>query len=1367
MLLRNLLLTLGAAVVALALAGYAAFYTGGITPPGTGPGSGNEPAAQSAENLCVVCIDPGTDPDRLAGRLEALGARLGDPVGDSRWLLRVPQGAEAEVGRVLKGRVETLEAQNRLKLAAGGKSGEERELTVSAFSPGDKEAVAARVKKLGGKVTRGLGESGTTLRVVVPAAAVSDLASLPQVVFVEEYRPPVFLNDRARDITGVSPVAVRDFITARGLTGAGQIVAIADSGLGTGSYADLHPDLANIPGQMPKVIYLESLAGGDKSDPTGHGTHVAGTVAGTGAASGGKFKGVAPGAGIFFQAILGKNGKIDPPADLYALFEPAYAGGARIHVNGWGGETNAYLSSSSQIDRFVRRHPDFTVVFGAGNNGPGPGSLTPEANSKNALVFGASRNARPVFGEQSADPRLMASFSSRGPAADGRIKPDLVAPGTSIVSAKSGLIEGNFPANSAYTRMQGTSMAAAVGGGAVALMREYFIKEEDTASPSAALVKAALINGARPLPGVDRQAQGFGLLDVAGTVTAFKERRFTAAEETGGVAHGASRTYRCRVTGSGAPLKVTLAWTDPQAAPGAQKALVNDLDLVVRGPSGIFYGNDFSREGKRDALNNVEQVVVDNPQPGEYLIEVKGAAVAKNVVPGAARPAQDYALVFGQPLERHIVTAVDGDRLVLDGGGEIDRKNAALAAAVDGKRAGLADVLPGADVYSFTDASGKLRACIYGRTWRAGGVRLLKAGGAPVLVRVSRESREGGYRLAGDSVPVSLNGRPVTDLSRLPVGMSVTASLNPSTQEIWSVEGEYEEIEGILASVDPLNRSVRLLDSPRTFRLHPDAAIFFNDTVVDGDGDNLPFGASLSASAEQLAPGMPVRLGASPFTSEISCITARRSIAVGCLTRSDATGRFALGTNLTYTLLAGAPVTRDGRPASPPALQQGDLLIATLIPDTRTCIGITAFSQVLFGRVIFATGDALHLSLYDGSGVSLRLDKDTEVYRWGLLAGSDQLYPGQWVRVVGASAAGTARRIDIAEDAAESAGHFLSYRKSDGTLRTAEGGTYLLSSRAAVTKNGFAVEPSDFVPGEEIDVTALKGPGGEQVAVAVRGRAPSSAEPPALTVLTLMPVRDGYFARGKTSASALYLLVPGEPRVPLAVSAQGEFVAYIPFRDGVSRVQFIALDGATGAIAGQSVDLPVPPKGLKLRDLSGHWAELEIRAMADRGFIAGYPDGTFRPDRPVTRAELTVLMARVAGLVPDGEQQPPYTDAGRIPPWARGTVSAARELGLVMGYRDGSFRPAALVSRAEGAAMTARMCAWLGVLPSGSAESAPYADWYDVPAWARRDVAAVYALGLLGGDDATAFRPRDYLTRAEAASILYRLSDRMAGYGRN
>ncbi|MEW6425637.1 MAG: S8 family serine peptidase, partial [Bacillota bacterium] len=112
-----------------------------------------------------------------------------------------------------------------------------------------------------------------------------------------------FLNDRAASVIGAMPLAAPGFVRPEGLTGAGQVVAIADSGLGNGRMDDPHPDLKSRPGQMPKVIMLKSWAGRETADdPDGHGTHLAATVAGTGAASDGQFAGVAPGASIYFQA---------------------------------------------------------------------------------------------------------------------------------------------------------------------------------------------------------------------------------------------------------------------------------------------------------------------------------------------------------------------------------------------------------------------------------------------------------------------------------------------------------------------------------------------------------------------------------------------------------------------------------------------------------------------------------------------------------------------------------------------------------------------------------------------------------------------------------------------------------------------------------------------------------------------------------------------------------------------------------------------------------------------------------------------------------------------------------------------------------
>ena len=111
----------------------------------------------------------------------------------------------------------------------------------------------------------------------------------------------------------------------------------------------------------------------------------------------GKFKGVAPGASIYFQGLLDKQGKLAPPPDLKTLFEPAYAAGVRVHINGWGGDSGGYYGAANQIDRVVRRCPDFLAVFSAGNSGPGEGVVTPEAYSKNGLAVGASQSPHPVF----------------------------------------------------------------------------------------------------------------------------------------------------------------------------------------------------------------------------------------------------------------------------------------------------------------------------------------------------------------------------------------------------------------------------------------------------------------------------------------------------------------------------------------------------------------------------------------------------------------------------------------------------------------------------------------------------------------------------------------------------------------------------------------------------------------------------------------------------------------------------------------------------------------------------------------------------------------------------------------------------------
>jgi hypothetical protein len=468
------------------------------------------------------------------------------------------------------------------------------------------------------------------------------IAALGGVMYIEEFFYPVPLNDAAVTITGVTDVRQN-----YGLYGEGQIVAMLDTGLDSGVLdSSMHDDFQG------RIISLVDVSGGQGTgtlDDNGHGTHMAGTILGDGtlSPSPSNYAGVAPQAQLYFQAAGDETGQLWIPGLYTDVFLTAFDDNARVHSDSWGvsaaSQTGAYSFNAQQIDKFIWDHKDMNIIFGAGNNGfLGINSVSPEASSKNALAVGASENYKPSIAEPSQLADNIDDIwvgSSLGPTDDGRVKPDVVTPATEVFSTQSRYaptwpsgactknksMSGSYNLGPDYGSCGGTSSAAAHAAGLVTLVREYWIKERNHNNPSAALIKATVINSAVDMGfGVPSNESGWGRVNL--TKVLHDDRALYFIDDKQGLKAGKKSVCQIGNVDGGEPLKVTLVWSDKDAAVLAPTTLVNDLHLEVQGPGmNTYYGNDFSApfDDTRDLTNNVENVIIDDPTPGSYTLTVK------------------------------------------------------------------------------------------------------------------------------------------------------------------------------------------------------------------------------------------------------------------------------------------------------------------------------------------------------------------------------------------------------------------------------------------------------------------------------------------------------------------------------------------------------------------------------------------------------------------------------------------------------------------------------------------------------------------------------------------------------------------------
>ncbi len=447
------------------------------------------------------------------------------------------------------------------------------------------------------------------------------LASEDAVKWIDE-RPPVLtaVNDQVRAALGVNTIQAAPY----NLNGGGSSVLVYDVG-----FADkTHPDF----GSPTRVTW------GENGSIATHSTHVSGTIAGDGHNSSGTYKGMAPAAFItsYEYESCTPYCLYNSPGDIEANYKDGLFNhgdnlasnslGSNIAANGypcsWEGDYELTAQLLDNIANGVLGIP-FLSCWAAGNErgygtcGTGYSTTGVPATAKDPIVVGATNS----------NDHSMTYFSSWGPVDDGRIRPDVCAPGCQVGgdNGTTSTVPGG-----GYESMCGTSMATPATAGVIAdLLQQWRMTPGLPLKPAPSTIKALMINTAFDYGNVGPDYQfGYGEIRAVDVIDHLRNKDLL---KIASIDQGGEDTYPITVNSGTPVLKATLCWDDPPGQTLAQKELVNDLDLTLESPNGAITlpwilnpSNPGAAATKgADHLNPTEQVEVDNPVAGTWTVHVK------------------------------------------------------------------------------------------------------------------------------------------------------------------------------------------------------------------------------------------------------------------------------------------------------------------------------------------------------------------------------------------------------------------------------------------------------------------------------------------------------------------------------------------------------------------------------------------------------------------------------------------------------------------------------------------------------------------------------------------------------------------------